>query len=96
MEKGREYNLFLMLMVFIILNLIRATKLENRLSKLKNREAQERDAVESCELIINGYLLEGSKAMIRICLNRAEPALTHEDGLADAVKSHSMILQALL
>lgn len=94
--KKEENNLFFMLMVFIILNLIRGRKLENRLPILKKESRSTGIGCwESCEPFINGYLLEGSK-VIRICLNRAEPALTHEDGLANAVKPHPMILQALL
>jgi len=55
-----------------------------------NSEAQEQVAWESCEPSINGDLLEKvRKATVRICLNRAEPALTHEDGLANVVKPHS-------
>ena len=79
-----------MFMVFMILNWITEKKPENRLSKAKNSEAQEQVALESCEPSINGDLLEEvRKAMVRICLNRAEPALTHEDGLVNVVKPHS-------
>lgn len=77
----------------MILNGITEKKLENRLSKVKNSEAQEQVALESCEPSINGDLLEQvRKAMIRICLNRAEPALTHEDGLANVVMPRSSMI----
>lgn len=57
----------------MILNWITEKKLENRLSKVKNSEAREQVALESCEPYINGDLSEQvRKTMVRICLNRAD------------------------
>lgn len=78
-----------MFMVFVILNRI-TEKLESTLSKAKNSEAQEQVALESCEPSTDGDLLEQvRRAMVRICLNRAEPALIREGGLANVVMPHS-------
>lgn len=54
--KGEKNKLFFMLMAFMILNWITEKKLENRLSKVKNTEAQKQAALESYKPFTNGNL----------------------------------------